>query len=263
MPKKLIEKKLDEEILARIKNSKKLKRVYEYLDANPKINSLLEMSNIVLVLRNDYNDHGKVHAKITTLNSLKILDILKKGSISEDKIGTLEDVRVAVMLASYLHDLGNAVGRDEHELLSVILAKPFIEEILDEIYLNDEDKKQKIAATVYDAIMSHMGRHKAESLEAGIVATADGCDMEKGRTRIPFKLGKPDIHTLSALSIDRVEIKEGVKKPVRIEVKMKNAAGVFQVEEILLKKVKATGFDKYVEVVVKVGNRELKYLFER
>ncbi len=254
-----MEEKLESDIWGFVRDSERLSTIYRYLSTKREIDSLLEMSNIVMIVRCDYNDHGKVHAMLTLLNSLRIIDILGTASMVRDKIGTLEDAKVAVMLGSYLHDIGNAVNRFEHETLSVILAKPFVEEILSLVYRGDENKKQKIAATVYDCIYSHMGTHSAESIEAGVVATADGCDMEKGRARIPYKLGKSDIHKLSALAIDKVKIVAGEAKPVRIEVEMNNPAGVFQIEEILLRKIDGTGFRGYVEVVAKVGRKTIIY----
>jgi len=250
-----LEERLDDEIRKIIKDSKILKEAYDYLTNNKSIRALQEMANIVMVVRSKYNDHGVVHAKITTLNALKIVNILKETSITREKIGTLEDATLIVMVSSYLHDLGNAIHRHEHEVLSVVLARPFVEEILEKIY-EDEAKRQRIASVIYECIFSHMGHFGATSIEAGIVATADGCDMEKGRARVPYKLGKPGIHTFSALSIEKVEIKKGRKKPIRIEVTMNDASGVFQIEEILMRKVRGTNFQDYVEVVGKIGKKE-------
>ena len=46
-------------------------------------------------------------------------------------------------------------------------------------------------------------------VDAGAAKIADGTDMAHGRTRIPYRTGKVDIHSLSALSITRVEIEKG------------------------------------------------------
>jgi len=85
--------------------------------------------------------------------------------------------------------------------------------------------------------------------------------MTKGRARIPNEISKPDIHQFSALAIERVIIGRGEKKPVRIEIQMNNATGVFQIEQQLLQKIMDVGFQEYVEIIGKLGKEELKYLF--
>jgi hypothetical protein len=78
---------------------------------------------------------------------------------------------------------------------------------------------------------------------------ADGTDMAEGRARIPYKTGKVDIHSLSALSITKVEIERGDQKPVQILVSMTNPAGVFQIEQVLERKIKTSGIQDLVEVI--------------
>ncbi len=78
---------------------------------------------------------------------------------------------------------------------------------------------------------------------------ADGTDMAGGRARIPYKTGKVDIHSLSALSITKVEIEGGDRKPVQILVSMNNPAGVFQIEQVLERKIKTSGIQDLVEVI--------------
>jgi len=95
-------------------------------------------------------------------------------------------------------------------------------------------------------------------MEAGSAKVADGTDMAEGRARIPYRTGKVDIHSLSALSIKRVEIEEGEEKPIRILVHMDNPAGVFQIEEGLERKIKTSGIENLVEVVALEKERELK-----
>jgi hypothetical protein len=73
--------------------------------------------------------------------------------------------------------------------------------------------------------------------------------MAHGRTRIPYRTGKVDIHSLSALSITKVEIEKGRHKPVRILVNMNNPAGIFQIEEVMEKKIQTSGIDHLVEVI--------------
>ena len=98
-------------------------------------------------------------------------------------------------------------------------------------------------------IFSHDEEIGCLSVEAGAAKVADGTDMAGGRARIPYKTGKVDIHSLSALSITKVEIEAGERKPVQILVKMTNPAGVFQIEEVLERKISTSGIQDLVEVI--------------
>jgi metal-dependent HD superfamily phosphatase/phosphodiesterase len=66
------------------------------------------------------------------------------------------------------------------------------------------------------------------------------------------------MHSISATSIKRVDIDEGEDKPVSIRIYMDNPAGVFQIEEVIGKKVETSGISKYVELVAIENGREIK-----
>ncbi|MEM2288748.1 MAG: hypothetical protein QW503_06645, partial [Sulfolobales archaeon] len=82
--------------------------------------------------------------------------------------------------------------------------------------------------------------------------------MAEGRARIPYKLGKIDMHSVSALSIKRVDILTGAYRPVSIEVTMDNFAGLFQIEAVLKPKIVSTKIAEYFEVLMKVGDKEIR-----
>lgn len=251
---------LEMEILSYLKGSEKLIETFKYLRENPRILGLLDMSNIILVHRLKYNDHGLTHAMITTRNSLRILDILGQEVVVTEDWRDFNDSKLIVMVASFLHDIGNAVHREEHELLSVTLAKPFVDEIIQRYY-GDPSKEVKVASMIYEAMICHMGRFQPTSIEAGVVATADGCDMEKERARLPFQLGRHDIHKFSALAVEEVRISKGREKPLRITVGMKDPSGTFQIEEILLKKIRGANFESFVEVYAEIsGMGEIRFI---
>jgi len=97
------------------------------------------------------------------------------------------------------------------------------------------------------------------------VQVADGCDMTKGRARIPIALGHPPkvghIHQYSANSIEEVLIGEGKEKPVRIDVHMSSEVGLFQVEEVLMHKIAASTAKPYIEMYALVNKEtETRYL---
>jgi hypothetical protein len=109
--------------------------------------------------------------------------------------------------------------------------------------------------------LSHHPEQRVLTLEAGIVRIADALDMEQGRARIPFQAGKVDIHAISALSIEKVEIVEGTEKPIVIKIRMSNSAGIFQIDELLKARIVGSGLEKYVHVVAEiVGEKERKII---
>jgi metal-dependent HD superfamily phosphatase/phosphodiesterase len=113
-----------------------------------------------------------------------------------------------------------------------------------------------------EGIMGHMTHHTISSLEAGIILVADGCDMEKGRSRIPMLINHEsrvgDIHKYSSSSVEKVTIEKGQEKPIKISVEMTASVGFFQVEEVLIGKVMASTIKQYIELYANVIGRDVK-----
>ena len=136
----------------------------------------------------------------------------------------IADSVAAVMLASLLHDSGMTIGRKGHELYSGIISYPIIEKILSQLLPEDGDilRRTIIRSIAIEGIIGHMATHPIHSIEAGIILIADGCDMTKGRARIPLEIpSKPaegDIHKYSANAIEKVKIGRGNERPLKIEI---------------------------------------------
>ena len=73
--------------------------------------------------------------------------------------------------------------------------------------------------------------------------------MTKGRGRVAFESGSITIHSVSALAIEKVEIKKGAEKPIGLVIHMSSSAGIFQVQEILAPKVRAGPLADAVDVI--------------
>jgi metal-dependent HD superfamily phosphatase/phosphodiesterase len=87
--------------------------------------------------------------------------------------------------------------------------------------------------------------------------------MESGRARIPFQSGKVDIHAVSALSIEKIEIElaEDGAKPINIKIKMSNSAGVFQIDELLKPRIVNSGLQQFFHVIAEItGEKEAKII---
>jgi len=259
--------KASRELLYRIRNNKRALRLWERLERDDFIQGALEMANIVAVGRMGYNDHGLTHSRIVAKNAVGILGLLNDAGIVpnvvSERTGCFEDAEAVVMCASYLHDIGNAIHRDEHYLHSLVMCEDFLDSALMELYGKERRKLVRLKAGILEAIYTHDEAVEAISIEGGCVKVGDGADMACGRARVPFSKGKRDIHSISALAIDDVEIRKGEEKPVRVQVNMSCSAGVFQIQNVLGGKIRTSPIKQYVEVVGVVNARDKDQIFDK
>jgi uncharacterized protein len=117
-----------------------------------------------------------------------------------------------------------------------------------------------VASEALHAIIAHRRRGEPLTIEAGVVRVADALDMAKGRSRVPFEAGRPNIHSLSAAAIDEVRIDPGKDRAVRIEIDMNNSAGIFQIDELLATKLRGSGLEDHVEVIARIEAEHEKRL---
>jgi uncharacterized protein len=241
-----------ERIMIRVpaRHNPRLQQVIDRVNADVELYALWQEINVNAVQRLGMSDHGPVHVQIVTNIALKLLRLLKEHGVEPNLVVdhnlTGGDAEVVVALASMLHDIGMSIHRIDHEQYSLFLARPKIGELLDGLY--ETSTRTILSSEILHAIISHRSGGWPLTLEAGIVRVADALDMAEGRTRIPFEAGKVDIHSVSALAIERVSIEEGKDKPIRILVRMNNAAGIFQVDELFKEKLKGSGLESYIEV---------------
>jgi len=235
-----------------VANHPKAQKMWELLKNDPEVNADWDMSNYIAVAKLGYNDHGDIHMKIVAVNALKMLKILLDNGIStsiiREKAGDEDDVYLVVLAGGLLHDIGNQVHREQHNESGVYLAIPILNRLLPKIY-KDKEKMYEIRGHILHTIYSHEFDVKDLTEESALVGIADGTDMTKGRGRIAFDKGNINIHTVSALSIEKVEIEQGKDRPVRILIDMNNSAGVFQIQETLGKKILGGPLEEYFEVI--------------
>ena len=226
-------------------------RLYENLVNDARLMAHWNLSNYTTVSKLSYNDHGPIHARVVTSYSMQIMTLLMAANVPMDVIqsgaGGADDAFLVTLAGIMLHDIGNSVHRSNHELIGVQLAQPLLESYLPALY-PDLEQRQLIEDFIYSAVMCHDVAPPPLFMECAVVAVADGCDMTKGRARMPFDLGKVDIHAVSALAIEEVNISKGEDVPVEISVLMSNSAGIFQVEQTLIRKLLVTPLKTYVTV---------------
>lgn len=253
-------------ILDRLKNIPVCLEMVKYLFADEELQEMQEYANNVSIRRLGFNDHGPVHMRQVVGNAIKMLNILHEAgirtSLEIEEIGTFEDSMCAVILAGLMHDLGMAIGRQGHEEMSVLLAQPIIDKTLLHVFPDNLHRRVIIKSVATEAIIGHMSSRKIHSIEAGILLIADGCDMTKGRARIPMAINTTpkvgDIHKYSANAINRIGIHRGERKPIKIDIEMSGDVGFFQIEEVLLTKIDSSPSKEYVELYAGVAGQERK-----
>jgi uncharacterized protein len=231
------------------RNNTLLERALSIINNDVEIKTLWRILNVNAIDRLSMTDHGPVHFQIVSNIAIKLARLLQKHSVEmaivRDYELTNDHAELVILLASLFHDLGMSISREGHEGFSLFLANSILHRILD--FLNVEERTI-VTSEVLHAIIAHRSGGKPYTIEAGVVRVADALDMSEGRSRIPYQAGKIDIHSISAASIDRVEILEGSEKPAQINIWMNNMAGVFQVDELLRQKLIGSGIEKFVKV---------------
>ncbi|MHB1005069.1 MAG: HD domain-containing protein [Chloroflexota bacterium] len=241
----------------------KLQRLLEIIDSDEVLQQLWRSVNVNAIDRAGINDHGEVHIRIVANAGLRLLRLLFEGDVEASVVLNYgldrDDAELIVVLAACLHDLGMAIHRENHEHLSPILAAPILARYLPQLYAPRE--ATILTSEVLHAVVAHHWDTQCLTVEAGVVKVADALDMARGRSRISFAAGRVSIHAVSAAAIDEVSLAKGVNKPVRIEVTMTNSAGIYQIDELLRRKLQNSSISNYVEVLAKVkGESEERLL---
>ncbi|MDQ5826246.1 MAG: HD domain-containing protein [Chloroflexota bacterium] len=231
----------------------KASRFVETLIADPEVRANWDMADYMAVAKLHFNDHGEVHHKVVATVAASLLKLLLDSDVQPDVVssgaGDADDAFLAVVAASLLHDIGNQVHREGHMAMSVVLAIPILDRLLADFYPEIEQRIE-IRGFILHAIRTHDIDVRPLTMEAAIVAVADACDMTKGRSRYALDMGSISIHTIGGVSIERVVMEKGRRKPIRIRVDMVNSAGIFPVEEYLLPKINAGELAPHCELIV-------------
>lgn len=241
-----------------VQGNERLATVIERTNSDEELKALWKASNINAIDRLGFSDHGSTHVRIVARNALRMLRLLMEAGHQPGVVRnyglTKEDAEVVVVLASAMHDIGLSVHRENHDEFSIMLAPPILRRLLQGLY--QEPNLTFMASEVQHAMISHHEGFVPYTIEGGVVRVADALDMEKGRARIPFASGAVNIHSVSALAIDKVRVGKGAERPIQIDILMNNSAGIFQVDELLKEKIARSGLRDLITVEVKVPEAE-------
>jgi len=243
----------------------RLTRVLEFVDNDEEITAYLDAQNVNPVKRKRYNDHGTKHIEIVRNHALQLYDLLKSAGVefngaSQQRLAEADEP-VIIGLAAVLHDIGHVVHRDSHPYYSIPLAADILDRILPEFY--DVPEQVRVKGEVLHAILCHQTEEDPLTREAGVVRVADALDMERGRSRVPYEQGGRGINTVSSQAIDRVTLREDDDRPVLVEIEMTNAAGVYQVDNLLKAKVQGSGLEQHLQIVALNSQTDGEQIVER
>ncbi|WP_430505067.1 HD domain-containing protein [Haloparvum sp. PAK95] len=229
----------------------KVNDVLSVLLDDPEIQTYLRAQNVNAVQRMGYNDHGAKHIEIVRNRALRLYDLLKRGGVEfngASQQGLEEaDEAVIVALAATIHDIGHVVHRDDHSYYSIPLAADLLDRFLPQFY--ETEAMVRVKAEVLHAILCHHTEEQPLTREAGVIRIADGLDMERGRSRIPYEKGGRGINTISSQAIEQVTLRSGDDSVVCVEIEMNNAAGVYQVDNLLKAKLRDSMLEDNIRIV--------------
>jgi len=243
------------------RGNRKLESFLEAVNSDEQVRAWWYMTQVQSE-RLGMSDHSWVHMQIVLNIALRLLRLLVRSGVEPAMVADHgmrdRDAEVVVAGGALLHDVGMSIHRVDHEAYSLFLANDALRRLLADVYR--EPERTVVAAEILHAIIGHRRRGEPYTLEAGVVRVADALDMAQGRTRIPLESGHEGIHSISAAAVDEVLIGQGDERPVKIEIKLNNSAGIFQVDDLLATKIRDTPLEGRVEVVATVEGETEKRL---
>ena len=264
-PSRYIEDRFTRRIQMRVpsRNNPKLQAVMDWANGNDELYAAWIAANVNAIERLGMTDHGPVHVKIVTNIAVRLMRLLVDGGV-EPSVATHyglepDDAEVVVALGALLHDVGMSIHRIDHEEYSLFIARDLLRTLPAELY--PPRVAHILRSEVLHAIIGHRSGGQPLTVEAGVVRVADALDMAKGRSRIPFEAGSVSIHSVSAAAVERVILEEGQEKPVCISIEINNSAGIFQLDQLLRKKLSGSGLEPYLEFKAFLKGDEEKRLF--
>jgi metal-dependent HD superfamily phosphatase/phosphodiesterase len=251
-------------VRAPTRGNRRLEALLAAVNTDPQVRAWWHMAQVNSE-RLGMSDHSWVHVQIVLNIALRVLRLLVRAGVEPAMVADhgmrSRDAEVVVAAGALLHDVGMSVHRTDHEAFSLFLAERKLRELLADVY--QEPERTVVVSEALHAIIGHRRRGEPFTVEAGVVRAADALDMAQGRSRLPVEAGQVGIHSISAAAIDGIEISAGEERPVRVEVRMNNSAGIFQVDDLLATKLRGTPLSDQIEVLATIeGEAEKRLLGE-
>jgi metal-dependent HD superfamily phosphatase/phosphodiesterase len=252
-------------IRAPTRGNRRLEQLLARVNDDAQVKAWWHVSAVNATRRLGMSDHSWVHIQVVLNLGLRLARLLFKRGVTASAVddhGLHErDAEVIIAAACLFHCVGMSIHRADHEAYSLFLTDDKLRELLEEVY--DEPVRTVIVAEALHAIIGHRSEGAPPfTVEAGILRVADALDMARGRSRVPYESGHRNIHSLSAYAIEEVRLGAGEDKAVRVEIKMSNSAGIYQVDELLATKLRGSGLEPHVEVVARIEAEHEERLLE-
>jgi uncharacterized protein len=248
-------------VRAPTRGNRRLEGLLEAVNDDPQVRAWWYMAQLTSE-RLEMSDHSWVHVQIVLNVALRLLRLLVKAGVQPAMVADHgmrdRDAEVVVAAGALLHDVGLSINRADHETYSLFLAERKLSALLEDVY--EEPERTVVVSEALHTIIGHRRQGSPYTLEGGVVRVADALDMAQGRSRIPFEAGRMGIHSLSAAAVEEVGIAAGSERPIRLEIKLNNSAGIFQVDDLLATKIRGTPLEPYVEVIAEVEGETEKRL---
>jgi len=114
----------------------KASKMWDLLTTDLETRANWDMANYLTASKMAFNDHGETHARIVAANGVLIYDLLVNARIVPDVVrsgaGDEDDACAVIVAACLLHDVGNQVNRQGHELAGVMMALPVLDRVVRE-----------------------------------------------------------------------------------------------------------------------------------
>jgi hypothetical protein len=193
----------------------------EQIQNHPQTKVFMNMADTNLAAMG-YTEHGIRHAKL----------VARMTSYLLDKLGYDLKTQVLGSIAGYLHDIGNAINRNDHGISSAFLAY----QILRDLKADPEDIARIISAA---------GNHDEERGEpvnniAAAVVIADKADVHSSRVRSTKEITF-DIHDRVNYAVKKSRLQVNPKiKTITLELSIDNSISkVMEYFEIFLTRMMA------------------------
>jgi uncharacterized protein len=243
------------------RGNRRLEALLDAVNADPQVGAWWYMAQLTSE-RLGMSDHSWVHVQIVLNVALRLLRLLARAGVEPAMVADHgmrdRDAEVVVAAGAMFHDVGLSIHRADHETYSLFLAERKLGRLLEDVY--DEPERTIVISEALHSIIGHRRRGDPYTLEGGVVRVADALDMAQGRSRIPFEAGRMGIHSVSAAAVEGVEISAGEERPVRLDIRLNNSAGIFQVDDLLATKIRGTPLEPHVEVIAEVEGETEKRL---
>jgi hypothetical protein len=250
-------------VRAPTRGNRRLEALLDAVNADEQVKAWWHVSAVNASRRLRMTDHSWVHIQIVLNIGLRLGRLLfRRGvepSVTVDYGMTERDAEVVIAAGCLFHCVGMSIHRQDHERFSLFLTADKLGELLAGSY--EDPERTIVCSEALHAINGHRRDGVPLTVEAGIVRVADALDMARGRSRIPFEAGLPNIHSLSAYAIEEVKISPGRDRAVQVEITMSNTAGIFQVDELLATKLRGSGLEPHIEVIARIESEGQERVF--